>query len=73
MERQRKSEAGVVVELDGAGNHSSPAQVRRDRANELTVRAHGLIVVRYGWDLVHAEPRAVYDDLIAALSSGSAR
>jgi hypothetical protein len=64
---------GVVVELDGKDNHSSPAQVRRDRANELVLRGHGLIVLRYDWDLVHQQPREVYDDLMATLSSGSAR
>jgi very-short-patch-repair endonuclease len=63
----------VVVELDGKDNHSSAAQLRRDRANELTLRAHGLIVLRYDWDLVHKRPKAVYDDLITTLSSGSAR
>jgi hypothetical protein len=60
-------EHGVVVELDGADNHSSPAQRRRDRANELTLRSHGLVVLRYDWDLVHGQPRIVYDDLMAAL------
>jgi hypothetical protein len=64
---------GVVVELDGKDNHSSRAQLRRDRANELTLRGHGLIVLRYDWDLVHTQPKAVYDDVIANLSSGSAR
>jgi hypothetical protein len=64
---------GVVVELDGKDNHSSPAQLRRDRANELTLRAHDLIVLRYDWDLVHEQPKAVYNDLMANLSSGSAR
>jgi very-short-patch-repair endonuclease len=63
----------VVVELDGKDNHSSRAQLRRDRANELTLRGHGLIVLRYDWDLVHTQPKAVYDDVIANLSSGSAR
>jgi hypothetical protein len=76
-------ERGVVVELDGKDNHSSRAQVRRDRADELTLRSHGLIVLRYDWDLVHTQPKAVYDDLTAGLaaregwadplSSGSAR
>jgi very-short-patch-repair endonuclease len=76
-------EQGVVVELDGKDNHSSPAQIRRDRANELTLRAHGLIVLRYDWDLVHTHPQAVRDDLMVTLagregwaerlSSGSAR
>jgi hypothetical protein len=64
---------GVVVELDGKDNHSSPAQIRRDRANELALRGHGLVVVRYDWDLVHTQPIAVRDDLLATLSSGSGR
>jgi hypothetical protein len=58
---------GVVVELDGGDNHSSRAQIRRDRANELTLRGHGLVVLRYDWDLIHGEPRVVYDDLMASL------
>ena len=66
-------EPGVVVELDGGDNHSSRAQIRRDRANEIALRAHGLNVLRYDWDLVHSQPQAVYDDLMATLSSGSAR
>lgn len=66
-------ERGVVVELDGGDNHSSRAQIRRDRANELMLRGHGLVVLRYDWALVHTQPKAVYDDLMATLSSGSAR
>jgi len=57
----------VVVELDGRDNHSSPAQLRRDKANDLLLRSHGLIVIRYDWDLVHARPRAVHDDLMRTL------
>jgi hypothetical protein len=60
---------GVVVELDGKDNHSSPAQIRRDRADELTLRSHGLVVLRYDWDLVHEQPRLVYDDLMAGLAA----
>lgn len=64
---------GVVVELDGGDNHTSRAQIRRDRANELALRGHGLIVLRYDWALVHAQPQLVYDDLTTTLNSGSAR
>lgn len=66
---------GVVVELDGGDNHSSPAQRRRDKANDLLLRGHGLVVLRYDWDLVHARPRAVYDDLMRTLgvTKGRAR
>lgn len=59
--------SNVVVELDGADNHSSPAQRRRDKANDLKLRSHGLVVVRYDWELLHGRPRAVYDDLMRAL------
>ena len=38
---------GLVVELDGDDNHRTPAQRRRDRRNELILRAHGIEVVRY--------------------------
>ena len=63
----------VVVELDGGDNHSSPAQRRRDKANDLLLRSHGLVVVRYDWDLLHGRPRAVYDDLMRTLKTEPAR
>jgi very-short-patch-repair endonuclease len=56
-----------VVELDGLDNHSSPAQLRRDKRNELTLREHGLTVVRYDWELLHREPKRVHADLTAHL------
>lgn len=58
---------GVVVELDGDGNHSSPAQRRRDRRNDMELRRHGLTVVRHDWVLVHEQPAAVRRDLSALL------
>jgi hypothetical protein len=60
-------EHGLVVELDGYANHSSPAQMRRDRARELMLRSHGLRVVRYDWALLHSEPARVHADLTAQL------
>lgn len=60
-------EARLDVELDGVDNHSSPAQLRRDRRNELTLRSHGIEVVRYDWELVHNEPLRVRDDILAQL------
>jgi very-short-patch-repair endonuclease len=56
---------GLVVELDGYANHSSPAQLRRDRARDLVLRSHGLRVVRYDWALLHSEPAKVHADLMA--------
>jgi Protein of unknown function (DUF559) len=63
-------ESNLVVELDGGGNHSTRAQIRRDRSNELTLRAHGLRVARYDWALVHQEPKRVRKDIEAQLSVG---
>jgi len=59
--------AGLVVELDGGDNHSSRAQIRRDRAKELAFRRRGLQVVRYDWALVHEQPGSVAADLRAQL------
>ena len=58
----------LVVELDGDGNHRTPAQRRRDRRNELRLRRHGIEVVRYDWALVEGEPVLVEEDLLAALA-----
>jgi hypothetical protein len=63
----------VVVELDGGDNHSSPAQRKRDKANDLKLRSHGISVLRYDWDLVHDGARAVYDDLMRTLNPGPSR
>jgi hypothetical protein len=60
----------LVVELDGYANHSSPAQLRRDRERELTLRGHGLRVVRYDWELLHREPAMVHADLMSQLNAG---
>jgi very-short-patch-repair endonuclease len=45
----------------------------RDKANDLKLRSHGLTVLRYNWDLVHAQPRAVYQDLMRTLDVRKAR
>jgi hypothetical protein len=59
----------VVVELDGGRNHGSWAQIKRDRRNELILRGHGLLVVRYTWDQVNYEPELVHSDLRATLDA----
>jgi very-short-patch-repair endonuclease len=58
----------LVVELDGDGNHRTPAQRRRDRRNELILRGNRIEVVRYDWALVEDEPSLVELDLLAALA-----
>jgi hypothetical protein len=62
-------EQRLVVELDGKNNHSSWAQIQRDRSNELRVRAAGFDVHRYGTIQIEEEPEAVARDLLARLSS----
>ncbi|HLY50215.1 MAG TPA: DUF559 domain-containing protein [Solirubrobacteraceae bacterium] len=37
----------IAVEIDGPGNHRSPAQVRRDRRKDLALRTSGYMPVRY--------------------------
>jgi hypothetical protein len=60
-------DARVIVELDGLDNHRSPAQLRRDRRNDFTLRAHGWLVLRYGADQIRADPHAVAAEVRAAL------
>jgi len=59
----------LVVELDGKGNHSSWAQIQHDRSNELTLRAAGLDVLRYGTVQLEDEAALVARDVITRLSS----
>ena len=40
----------LAVELDGYGNHHTPAQLRRDRRKEMALRQVGLTPVRYSED-----------------------
>jgi hypothetical protein len=54
----------LVAEVDGVGSHSEPAQLRKDRRKELTLREHGHTVVRYDWTLVKAASEQVAADLV---------
>lgn len=62
---------GLVAEVDGGPDHSSRAQRHKDRSKELTLRAHGLSVVRYDWQLVTLEPGEVAADLLRQLAAAS--
>ncbi|HEX3802993.1 MAG TPA: hypothetical protein VHV75_09155 [Solirubrobacteraceae bacterium] len=64
-------EHGLVVEVDGLDNHSSTAQIRMNRRKDLKLRAHGLRVVRYDWDLVTRAPAEVHADLLRHLAAAS--
>lgn len=59
----------LVVELDGRDNHSSWAQIQRDRSNELTLRAAGFDVLRYGTVQLEEQALLVAGDVIGRLSS----
>jgi hypothetical protein len=61
-------EAKIIVELDGVANHQSPAQIRRDRANDLVLRAQGWLVLRYSWQQVHEDPGAIREEIGRELS-----
>ncbi len=59
----------LVVELDGKDNHSSWAQIQRDRSNEMRVRSAGFDVFRYGTVQLEEQPAHVAGDVIRRLSS----
>jgi hypothetical protein len=61
----------LVVELDGKDNHSSWAQIQRDRSNELILRGAGFDVLRYGTLQLEEQPERVAADVIARLSSAA--
>ena len=59
-------ERRLVVELDGRDNHRTPAQIERDRHNELRLRRLDFLVIRYTWWQVTQEYALVAPDLRAA-------
>jgi very-short-patch-repair endonuclease len=62
--------SSLVVELDGDGNHGTPAQRRRDRLKDMKLRGHGLTVVRYGSDQVNHDATTVAADVLAQIEHG---
>jgi hypothetical protein len=61
-------EERVVVELDGYDNHSTRAQMERDRRKELDLRVTGFLVIRYTRAQVLHQPELVAADLLARLA-----
>jgi predicted transcriptional regulator of viral defense system len=51
----------IAVELDGHGNHHSPAQRKRDRQKDLELRAAGLMPVRYSGEQLERRDEVVAD------------
>lgn len=60
-------DAGLIVELDGHGNHGTAAQRSRDERSSLRLRAHGLAVVRYTWAQVVGQAETVAADVLAQI------
>lgn len=58
---------GLVVELDGDGNHGTSAQRNRDRRNALKLRSHGLSVIRYGHDQMTYSAASVAADVLSQI------
>jgi hypothetical protein len=66
-------DAMVIVELDGIGNHHSPAQIRRDHRNDKALRGAGWLVLRYTTDQLEDDPEGVRDEVVAELRRRSGR
>jgi very-short-patch-repair endonuclease len=62
----------VVVEVDGRDNHSSWAQIKRDRRKDLELRRAGFLVLRYTYDQIRFEAQQVAADIRAALAARAA-
>jgi very-short-patch-repair endonuclease len=61
----------LVVELDGAHAHATPAAMQRDRDRDLALRSAGHEVRRYTWQQVTERPDAVAADLRRALDAAT--
>lgn len=59
----------LAVELDGYGNHRSPAQIRRDRRKELALRSAGFLPVRYSGDQLERHAKEVVADVLRLLAA----
>jgi predicted transcriptional regulator of viral defense system len=51
----------IAVELDGYGNHHTPAQLKRDRRKELALRTAGLTPVRYSEEQLKCPAEVIAD------------
>jgi predicted transcriptional regulator of viral defense system len=53
----------IAVELDGYGNHHSPAQLRRDRRKEMDLRVAGYTPARYSEEQLEQQRQKVIADV----------
>jgi very-short-patch-repair endonuclease len=58
----------VIVELDGGETHDTTPAFHADRRRDAAAAAAGFQTVRYTWERVIAEPRAVSDELRRVLA-----
>jgi Protein of unknown function (DUF559) len=65
-------EQGLVVEVDGHGNHRTAAQLDRDHRKDLTLRSNGLTVNRYSRSQVEDDGAVVIADVERTLDALSA-
>ncbi|HZU60937.1 MAG TPA: DUF559 domain-containing protein, partial [Solirubrobacteraceae bacterium] len=65
-------EQRIVVEVDGLGNHRTPAQIRRDRRKEMALRAAGFVVLRYSDEQIFRQAREVAEELRQMLGPATA-
>jgi predicted transcriptional regulator of viral defense system len=56
-------EERIAIELDGYGNHHSPAQLRRDRRKEMDLRIAGYTPARYSEDQLEHDREQVIADV----------
>jgi Protein of unknown function (DUF559) len=66
-------DAMLIVELDGIGNHHTPAQIRRDHRNDKKLRDAGWLVLRYTTDQLVDDPEGVRDEIIRELTQRAGR
>ena len=59
--------AKLVVEVDEASGHKTPAQLRQDRRREFDLRAKGYIVLRYTEEQLMTMPEAIAAEIASYL------
>lgn len=59
----------LIAELDGEAVHRTRRRFRSDRARDAALAAEGYQVIRFTWDRITAQPRAVAAQLSAILAA----
>lgn len=61
----------VIVEMDGAAFHSTPARLERDKRRDAELHAQGYVVIRVTWRQLTHEPNAVVARIAMTLARRS--